>query len=279
MNENELNALISLLDDTDVIIVEQIEVKLLSMGMDVVPSLEKAWESNLNPVLQTRLEGIIHSLQFEEVKTSLRDWKNEEQPDLLKGMWIIASYQFPDLSILEIRQKIEHIYHTIWVEIESARTPMDKIRIINNVLYHRLKFGANTKNFHAPSNSMINQVLDSKKGNPISLGVIYILLAQKLDLPIYGVNLPNLFVVTHFTPEETFYVNAFNRGLIFSRSDIDTYIAQLKLPYSPMFYEPCTHLAIIQRVLRNLIVSFERLGEVDKVEEIKQLLEITMADG
>ncbi len=279
MNDNELNALISLLDDTDLTIVEQIEEKLLSMGKSVVPTLEQAWESNLNPMLQNRLEGIIHLLQFEEVKTSLIAWKNEEQPELLEGMWIIASYQFPDLDILELRQKIEHIYHTIWIEIENAETPMDKIRMINNVLYHRLKFGANTKNFHSPSNSMINQVLDSKKGNPISLGVIYILLAQKLDLPIYGVNLPNLFVVTYFTPQETFYVNAFNRGLIFSRSDIDTYISQLKLPYSPMFYEPCSCLAIIQRVLRNLIVAFERLGEVDKVGEIKQLLEITMSDS
>lgn len=279
MNENELNALISLLDDTDINIVEQIESKLMSMGRDIVPSLEKAWESNLNPLLQNRLESIIHSLQFEDVKMSLMSWKHKEDPDLLEGMWIIASYQFPDLDILELRQKIEHIYHTIWVEIENATSPMDKIRMINHVLYQKFKFGANTKNFHAPSNSMINQVFESKKGNPISLGVIYILLAQKLELPVYGVNLPNLFVVTYFTPEETFYVNAFNRGLIFSRSDIDTYIAQLKLPYSPMFYEPCTAIAIIQRVLRNLIVAFERLGEVDKVDEIKELLEITISDS
>ena len=274
MTENELKALVSLLDDTDNRIVEQIESKILSFGVDIVPVLEREWESNLNPLLQNRLEGIIHVLQFKEVKIRLENWKQKPENDLLEGMWIVASYQYPELDILELRQNIEQIYHEIWVELANVTNPMNKIRTMNYILYQKLKFGANTKNFHAPSNSMINQVLDSKKGNPISLGVIYVLLAQKLDLPVYGVNLPNLFVVTYTSPEETFYVNAFNRGLIFSKADIDTYIAQLNLPASPMFYEPCSNLAIIQRVLRNLIVAFERLGEVDKVNEIKELLEL-----
>lgn len=272
MTENELNAMISLLDDTDKRIVEQIENKILSLGVTVVSTLEQAWESNLNPLLQSRLEEIIHILQFDDLKERLVNWKNSEEQDLLEGMWILATYQYPDLDILKIRQSIEQIYHEIWIEFANVTDSMSKIRTINYVLYQKLKFGANTKNFHAPSNSMLNQVLESKKGNPISLGVIYLLLAQKLEMPIYGVNLPNLFVVTYHTEDEVFYVNAFNRGLIFSKTDIDTYINQLNLPSSPIFYEPCSNLAIVQRVLRNLVIAFERLGEVDKVNEIKELL-------
>lgn len=272
MTENELKALISLLDDTDKRIVEQIQSKIISLGVEVVPTLEQEWESNLNPSLQNRLEVIIHTLQFSDLKQRLLNWKHSSTNDLLEGMWLVALYQYPDLSLLELRQSIEQIYHEIWIELANVTNAMNKIRTINYVLYQKLKFGANTKNFHAPSNSMINQVIESKKGNPISLGVLYILLAQKLELPVYGVNLPNLFVVTYYTDDEVFYVNAFNRGLIFSKTDIDTYISQLNLPASPMFYEPCSNLAIIQRVFRNLIVAFERLGEVDKVEEMKELL-------
>lgn len=274
MTENELNAMISLLDDTDKRIIEQIENKILSLGVTIVPALEQAWESNLNPLLQSRLEGVIHVLQFDDLKQRLVNWKNSQEQELLEGMWILATYQYPDLDILQLRQGIEQIYHDIWIEFANVTDSMSKIRTINYVLYQKLKFGANTKNFHAPSNSMLNQVLESKKGNPISLGVIYILLAQKLEMPIYGVNLPNLFVVTYHTEDEVFYVNAFNRGLIFSKTDIDTYINQLNLPSSSMFYEPCSNLAIVQRVLRNLIIAFERLGEVDKVNEIKELLSL-----
>ena len=62
---------------------------------------------------------------------------------------------------------------------------------------------------------MINAVLESKKGNPISMCVVYMLIAQKLKLPVYGVNLPSLFVLTYKKGDEQFYINAFNKGLNF----------------------------------------------------------------
>jgi regulator of sirC expression with transglutaminase-like and TPR domain len=119
---------------------------------------------------------------------------------------------------------------------------------------------------------MINSVLDSKKGNPISLCVIYLLVAQKLKLPVYGVNLPSLFILTYKSLDVQFYINAFNRGLIFSKHDIDNYISQLKLQPNDIFYQPCSNLDITRRMFRNLIVSFEKLRDYDKSEEIKELL-------
>ncbi|HXA01221.1 MAG TPA: transglutaminase-like domain-containing protein, partial [Cytophagaceae bacterium] len=135
-----------------------------------------------------------------------------------------------------------------------------------------LKFSANTKNFHSPANSMINVVLETKKGNPISLCVIYMLVAQKLKMPVYGVNLPNLFILTYKDKDSQFYINAFNKGLIFSKADIDNYISHLNLSQMEIFYEPCSNLEIIKRVLRNLVVSFEKIGDSQKVEEVKTLL-------
>jgi regulator of sirC expression with transglutaminase-like and TPR domain len=120
---------------------------------------------------------------------------------------------------------------------------------------------------------MINVVLDTRKGNPISLCVLYMLIAQKLKMPIYGVNLPNLFILTFKNDTHQFYINTFNRGLIFTRADIDNYISHLKLSHNDMFYEPCNNLSIIRRVLRNMIVSFEKTGYQDKINEVKQLLD------
>jgi regulator of sirC expression with transglutaminase-like and TPR domain len=126
---------------------------------------------------------------------------------------------------------------------------------------------------------MINIVLDSKRGNPPLLCIIYMLVAQKLKLPVYGVNLPNLFIVTYKTPEIQFYINVFNKGIIFSKSDIDNYIAQLNLPASDIFYQPCSNLDIVKRVLRNLILSFEKTGDADKMEEIRLLLNVVTEEN
>lgn len=274
MDNNKIKALISLLDDEDREIISHVEKEIISFGGEIIPFLENEWENNFNPVVQKRIEDLIHQLHFELLKTRLLRWKEEGGRDLLEGMWIIATFQYPDLLFSKLKNDIEQIYYETWLDLQNDLLPFDQVKAINNVLFNKLKFGANTKNFHSPGNSMLNIVLESRKGNPISLCVIYMLVAQKLRVPVYGVNLPNLFILTYKTDQSQFYINAFNKGLIFSKADIDNYISHLNLAPLDIFFEPCTHVDIIKRVLRNLVVSFEKLGDSDKVEEIKDLLRL-----
>lgn len=58
MEEKELQALVHLLDDPDQLIAEEIENKLLSLGPDIIPSLEEYWESAFDPYIQERLEKL-----------------------------------------------------------------------------------------------------------------------------------------------------------------------------------------------------------------------------
>ncbi|MBS1544666.1 MAG: transglutaminase family protein [Bacteroidetes bacterium] len=279
MEENEIKALISLLDDDDKQVVAHVEEKILSLGKEAIPHLEREWESNLNPKLQGRIEEILHVLQYNLLKARLLEWFKGKDRDLLTGMWLVATYQYPDLELDKLKQELEQIYYETWLEFRPDLHPMDQVKVVNGVLFNKLKFGANTKNFHSPGNSMINVVLESRKGNPITLCVIYMLVANKLKIPVYGVNLPNLFILTYKDDQHNqFYINAFNRGLIFSRQDIENYIAELHLVPQPSFFNPCDSLEIIRRALRNLIMSFEKMGEHAKAEEVKLLL-VEIAEG
>ncbi|RED92645.1 transglutaminase-like domain-containing protein [Marinoscillum furvescens] len=272
MKDTELKALVTLLEDEDEEIVTHVEQKLMELGTGVIPLLEEEWESAFNPLKQRRIEDLIHMLQFELFQERLEDWKTNRSEDLLEGMWLIATYQYPDLDLDDLRQQIHQLYVEVWRELREDLLPYDQVRIINSVLFNGLKFRANTKNFHSPANSMINAVLESKKGNPISLCAVYMLIAQKLELPIYGVNLPNLFILMYEGTESTFYINAFNKGLIFTKQDIDNYLEHLNIPPQDYFYEPCSNEDIILRCLRNLVVSFEKLGDYHKSDELKTVL-------
>jgi regulator of sirC expression with transglutaminase-like and TPR domain len=278
MTDNEIKALISLLDDDDKQIATHVEEKLLSLGSVAIPFLESEWEANLNPAVQTRIEDMIHKLQYELLRERLKQWYASPEQDLLTGMWIIATYQYPDLDIIKLKQELEQLYYEAWLEFDNGIVALDRIKVINNVMFNKLKFGANSKNFHSPGNSMINVVLESRRGNPITLSVVYLLVAQKLKLPVYGVNLPNLFVLTYKDEVTQLYINPFNKGLIFSRQDIENYIKELHLAPQPSFFEPCTAADIIRRSLRNLVMSFEKMGEHAKAEEVKLLL-IDISDG
>lgn len=273
-SESKIKALISLLDDEDMEIMGHVNKEIMSIGDSMIPFLEDEWGKNFNPVVQKRIEDMIHQLHFENLKGALESWKEGGADDLMQGMWLIACYQYPDLEFNKIKESIEQLYYQVWPDMKEGLAPMEQVKLLNNAFFGKLKFGANTKNFHSPSNSMINCVIESKKGNPISLCVLYYEIARRLNLPVYGVNLPNLFILTYKDENTQFYINAFNKGLVFTKEDIDNYISQLNLAKHDMFYNPCSNIDIVTRALRNLVVSFEKLGDTERVNEINLLLSV-----
>jgi regulator of sirC expression with transglutaminase-like and TPR domain len=273
MEEPAIKAMIQLLDDSDTEVVQLVEAQMRSLGSAIIPVLEAEWEQlSLNPYLQTKIEDLIHEFQLDLLKSRLTHWKEGGSMDLLEGMWIISTYRYPDYSFADLQAEMEQLYFEVWPQMREDLHPIDQLKILNTVMFEQLKFGANTKNFHAANNSFINVVLDSKKGNPISLCVIYMWIAQKLGMPVYGVNLPNLFVLTYKKDELQFYINVFNKGLIFNKTDIDNYIAQLNLEPNDIYYQPCSNLEIVRRVLRNLIMAYEKAGDDTYKDELTDLI-------
>ncbi|MFL0205631.1 transglutaminase-like domain-containing protein [Aquirufa sp. 2-AUSEE-184A6] len=275
MTDAAIKAMIHLLDDSDQEVVSMVEQQIRTLGPSIIPVLESEWETeSLNPILQSKIENLIHDFQWQSVKTRLQVWKESGGMDLLEGMWILATYRYPDYSYNDLKVEMDQLYYEVWPQMREDLHPMDQVKVLNSVMFEQLKFGPNSKNFHAANNSFINNVLSSKKGNPISLCVIYMWIAQKLGLPIYGVNLPNLFVLTYKQKGLQFYINVFNKGLIFNKIDIDNYIAQLNLTPNEIYYNPCSNLEIIRRVLRNLLMAYEKAGELDYKEELTELIDL-----
>lgn len=289
MNHKEVESLIRLLDDPDLEIASHVEQKLLSYGNDVIDQLESAWAQSLDTLLQERIENLVHKIQFLDVKRELELWYIGGAFDLLQGMLIVNKYQYPDLDEQKVINHIEDIKRDIWMQMVYEMSSVEKVKLINHVLYTIHGFTGNTTNHQDPQNSYLSQVLESRKGNQILLAVIYSIIAQKLDIPIYGVNLPQHFILAYVdeSPAESikvsgdvfedrilFYINAFNKGFIFGRKDVDAFLKQLNLSANQRFYEPCTNVDIIQRVLRNLISAYDKLSAPDKVEELQELLSI-----
>ena len=281
-NSKEISALVKLLDDPDPEIYEHIEKRLLEYGEEIVHFLENAWEQSLDSLLQERIENIVHKIQFSSVKEDLNLWYQSGAFDLLQGALVINRYQYPDLDEQKIILQIEEIKREIWMGLQYEMSSIEKIKLINHILYNVYGFSGNTKNHHDPQNSYINQVLESKKGNQISLAIIYCTIAQKLDIPVYGVNLPQHFILGYIDESKReehefgvlFYINAFNKGAIFGKHDVDQFLRQLNLDPLPGFYAPCSNVEIIRRIIRNLISAYENLGSKEKVEELKELQDL-----
>jgi regulator of sirC expression with transglutaminase-like and TPR domain len=283
MNNNEVNALIQLLDDPDEHIFHQVRSKIISLGQEVIPHLESYWETgDYGLIFQERVENIIHEIQFSGVRTNLLNWAKEGGEDLMSGAIILANYQYPDLNLEAINKELDTIVKDVWMELNENLTSFEKVKVINHVLFNIHEFTGNKTNFHAPQNCFINDVIQSKKGNPLSLCIIYIHIAKSLNIPIYGINLPSHFVLGYLDEyaildngkgkdQVLFYINAFSRGAIFYRQEIDSFLNQMNIEPKEYFYTPCSNADIILRQMKNLIYSYNKLGYKEKENEIIEL--------
>lgn len=295
ITESELTAMLTLLDDPDEEVVKAVEGHLLSLGNDAVLLLEKFWDTDITNETQTKIEQLINKLQFENLKSELEEWKNTPSKDLFEGAYLITRFQFPNLDKQDLENKLNKIKLDAWLELKYDLTALEKVRILNHIFYDINGFRGDTATYHSPQNSFINVVLDRKQGNPISLAIIYSIIAQRLNIPIFGVNLPQHFVLAymdsypefpldyneeapHLKPElfsdVMFYINPFNKGLVFSKYNVDEFLRQLRLEPLDSYFLPCSNVEIIKRVIRNLVTAFTQTEQRDKVQQLAELMEI-----
>ena len=285
MQPKELNALLSLLDDPDEVIFTQVKDKIVSLGQDIIPALENVWEHSFDTLLQTRIEDIIHAIHFQKIAEDLRSWARVTPNNLLEGALLVATYLYPELDRAKIHRQIEQIKQDVWLELNDNLTALEKTKVINHILFDVHGFSGNTTNYYDPQNNFINIVLESKKGNPASLSLLYAIIAQELHLPIFGVNLPEHFVLAYQDafnePFNTqlyhakrilFYINPFSRGAVFSRKEIDAFLKQLEKEAEENYYLSCSNLETIKCLIKSLITSYKKSGKKEKSKELESLL-------
>ena len=285
LQHSSIQALVNLVDDPDDQIYQHVRGELVKCGATALPILESTWETDLfGSKHHERIDKIIQEIQFEEVKKELKTWLQSSEKDLVKGACVLAKYENPTLDETEIINTIQNIRRDIWLELNDNQTAFEKVKIFNKIFFNHHKFEGDKEDYFSPSNSLINKVLESRKGNPLSLGLVYSVIAQSLDLPIYGVNLPNHFILAHMdvngvhaqNEQENkygvlFYINTFSRGSIFDTEEIKTFLDILKVEHKRDFFEPCSNTTIIRRMLTNLISSYQQSGKSEIIDDLVEL--------
>jgi regulator of sirC expression with transglutaminase-like and TPR domain len=284
INREEIQALIQLLDDPNREVYETVTRNILDQGIEILPELEAAWEGSMDPDYQEKLINLIQEIQSKSTDNLLSEWLNEGSSDLLQGVYIIARYQYPELKLADIEEPLEKIIRDVWLELNNNLTALEKVRILNHVLFTVNGFKRNTRNFYSPQNSFINQVLETKRGNPISLAVIYIVVARRLGLPVRGVNLPKNFILAYedelitgndfndVTGSILFYINPYNNGAVLGRKEIEFFLNQQGIEPEPSHFLPCRNNDIITRILHNLVNANHKSGYREKAEHFEGVL-------
>ncbi|MBW6533514.1 MAG: transglutaminase-like domain-containing protein [Mariniphaga sp.] len=287
MKRSRLKALINLLDDPDNLVFKTVEKELLKENYTIIPALEKKWENSFDETSQERIENLIQDLQFKKTRNLLKTWTSSSENDLLEGFLTIDKFQYPDINQMGINQKIEKIKNSIWLELNDSLTLLEKTTILNHFLFNVHGFSINHNNIQSPQNCYLNQLLETKKGNSVSLSLFYTILARQLGLPAYFTDFPKNPLVAivdsdlarrvhgkNSSSDVLFYINPSNKGSIASRKEVDYHLKKNNYSPSEKFAEPQPDKLFVKRLLESLHNSFHAVGFQEKEMRTAELLSL-----
>lgn len=300
MDYKQLPAMISLLDDSDAEVVSIVEAQLLGEGITIVPELEQAWFSLSEGPISGRLAEIISEIQHRDLCQSFEGIWSSNPISLLKTWICLSRIQTPNLTDIDVRLSINEIKLDVWTQFGSLKDPVQQMNVLNDVLFRQHQFQGNSSQYHAIENSLIHETLKRKMANPISLSMLYIIVGQSLGLPVFGVNLPQHFIVAYcemqkpplregiyeqemlrveFVKKPLFYINPFSKGQIFKKESLDAFLKVVDVDPQDMFYMPCDEREIAKRVLRNMHHSYGQADQSLKQSQVRDLMRIAGMEG
>ena len=278
----EIKALLTLIEDPDEEIYQTVSDHIVSLGKDIIPNLENLWENELSEATQERIELLIHRLHFKDLKEEISTWISAEG-NLLSGAIIIAKYHHPNLNINLVLQEIEKIRRNTWLELNNYLTPIEKISVINSILYNYFNLTGVEMDYQKPDHFQINKTLETKTGNSISIGIIYLILCDLLDVPVSAMNIPQQFLLGYFddyfdisnptghpSQKVVFYIDPLS-GQMYTHSDIEMYYKRLEVVAEPAHFRAKRNHQVLALLLSELSKCFDDDNNKYKMLELIQL--------
>ncbi|MBA4140738.1 MAG: hypothetical protein H0X70_09595 [Segetibacter sp.] len=278
----EISALFSLIDDPDQEVFNTVSNRIVHYGRGIIPNLENLWENTLSEEVQSRIEMLIHKLHYNDLTRDFTDWKNNPYHDLLFGSLLVAKFQYPDLATSPVLQELERIRRNVWLELNSFLTALEQANVISSIVYNYYNLKGVEMGYKNPDDFFIHKVIESKKGNALSNGVLYLLLSELLDINVKVINIPRQFILAYFhndynplldtNPQQKihFYIDAIS-GQIFSHKDMEAYFKRISVPIIPFYFKPLTHKRIIQIQIEELAKCFQNPKNQYKYDELMGL--------
>ena len=258
-----LDALLFLTEEPDEHLFINIAEAIVSYGEKALPSLKERLEKSSNGLHHQRLETLIDIIERKNIIEKLKTWREKRENDLMEPCFILAKHHFPNADWAWYGFKIMMIIEQAEREMNQDLTPLEQVKILNHIIYDVNKFRGENFAINNADYYFINTLMETHIGNPLSLGILYCIVAERLDIPIYGIDLPNHFVLAfckkteHFPQldDVLFYINPFNRGNVLMDKDIRNYLYELDIRPELKHFEPSNNTLIIKKlfkVLKNL---------------------------
>jgi regulator of sirC expression with transglutaminase-like and TPR domain len=250
----------------------------MEWGQAAIPLIDQARARAIESDEKAKLGEILLELTYPTLLDEFSELFHQgihEIRQLEQAVLLLSRLDQPTFRTKWISTKLDEMADEIEPSILSADTSKDKMEILLRYVFEELNFKGDRQEYHALENSLLHEVMDHRKGIPLTLSLIVLFLADRLQLPFYGVNMPIHFLLLFDPKGSRIYIDPFDDGAVVSREQCLIFMKHNEIPPRPEYFEPCLPIEILRRHLRNLMNSYEKEGDRERSEKVNQLLRIT----
>ncbi len=258
-SSEHIEALFSLLDDPDPFVQEAVRQRMLDIGTDVATRLRQTVGSSGDGRVKEAATSILSLLGLDRFRNSvdqmLKQSEGRDDIDLESGVLAVAYIGWPELNGSDCNQQLDTMASMVEDRVRRCDNGYMVVREMNRYLIDQLGFHAcrpEPDSYYDPDHSFINRILEERTANPVGLSVVYLLIARRLRIPLYGVGFPSHFLLKYRSLGEEFFVDPFNGGQILSSVDCRRFLRDLDIEYRPSYLDAINNRRIIARIMRNL---------------------------
>lgn len=290
-NLNEIKALFSLLDDPDESVYSSVSNHIIGLGTDIIPSLEEFWLDNEDEIVQHRIETLIQKVSLSDIKSKFVEWESNSKNSLFEAMTLLCKYAHPTVKENKLEKTLKNIHRSCWLELNNYLTPLEEVHIVNSIVFSMYKFSAERNALKDPNSYYLCDVFESRKGNQYSLALLYLLVTQMLDIPVFAMKISNFVVLGYvsnlfdFDSKEDdpksktqFFIEP-TEGTILSRQDVDSFIKKYEVTVDENSFKPLKNKEFVYHFVNALSRSYREKGLEDKADDISSIIENLLPDS
>jgi regulator of sirC expression with transglutaminase-like and TPR domain len=193
--------------------------------------------------------------------------------DLAEASLLIASGEYPDLDVARYLERLDEMGREVRGRLPEGSGPA--LDCLNAYLFGEEGFRGNLEDYYDPRNSFLNDVMDRRTGIPITLSTVYIEVARRAGLGVFGVGLPGHFLVGAEAAGRAVLVDPFHGGAVLSEADCQKRLDRVfdgRVRLGPGMLAPCPRKGILARMLRNLKVIYVKVDDYPRALRTIDLL-------
>jgi regulator of sirC expression with transglutaminase-like and TPR domain len=277
-SKSEIESLIQLMEDPDPFIQQSVQDRFTELGINAVPLLDEFRIETKDQNEKSKIRSIIHQLTFPSLKTDFHEVLEKgvrNRKSLELALFTLSRFGNPTLRITDFEKQLDHFSTMVEPTIRYRLDERRKMKQLIKFVFEDLNFSGDTEDYHNPANCFIDQVIRRRRGLPISLSMVVMFIARRLEMPFFGINMPIHFMLNYVSEKEEVLIDPYDNGAIVSYDQCYFFLKKNNIEPKPDHFKIATDLEILIRCIRNLIHSYERLEQTTYAEDLKELLQLT----